>query len=54
VLLGKSVTRNPATNGWRATVRITVNDKEEECEIACRLLLKGRPISEKWNHLWKK
>lgn len=50
----KSMQRNPNTGGWRAEFLVTNPDDAAQCEMNCRLIAAGRPVSETWTYLWKK
>ncbi len=54
LLLGKSLAALPNGRGFRVTIHAAYPAETTFSEIGCVLLLKGRPFSEKWHHIWKK
>lgn len=49
-LIGHSVRFNPATGGWRLTVRVKIKDPEQPVEMRAALLNGDQPLSETWSY----
>jgi periplasmic glucans biosynthesis protein len=54
LMLARSIKPNPKTKGWRVEAEIAYPEATKSSELSCTLLLKGWPVSEKWNFAWRR
>ncbi|MEO5737759.1 MAG: glucan biosynthesis protein, partial [Variovorax sp.] len=49
-LVGNTVERNPAINGWRVTLRVRVKDPAQAVELRAALASGNKTLSETWSY----